>query len=164
MWGSKAFLSTELPLVSRISSKATKAAEEKFDLILFQSLMVSIDTRWTSSLAAVVEFITAGQTQSRVEFQVAMSRSRESLSRQLDPLQGHGYPSRFVCTECSFTNIQPGFLQITRVGIQRVRMRETPSSATALKRRIGFITEFVHALTSQDTQRLGFCLFVLIIG
>jgi len=63
MWGSKAFLSTELPLVSRISSRAANAAEEKLDLILFQSLMVSIDTRWTSSLAAVVEFITAGPSQ-----------------------------------------------------------------------------------------------------
>ena len=63
MWGSKAFLSTESLLVSRISSKAAKAAEEKFDLILFQSLVVSMDTRWTSSLAAVAEFITACSSQ-----------------------------------------------------------------------------------------------------
>ena len=79
MWGSKAFLSTELPLVSRIWSKAAKAAEEKFDLILFQSLMVSMDTRWTSSLAAVVEFITAGPSQ-----------SRPSQSRVESRRHGHG--------------------------------------------------------------------------
>jgi len=82
MWGSKAFLSTELPLVSRTSSKAAKAAEEKFDLILFQSLIVSMDTRWTSSLAAVVEFITLvrvnrGQAKVVLEHQVATSQSRE---------------------------------------------------------------------------------------
>ena len=49
-----------------------KAAEEKFDLILFQSLTVSMVTRWTSSRAAVAEFITAcpsqpESVQSRVE-------------------------------------------------------------------------------------------------
>ena len=66
MWGSKAFLSTGPPLLSSISSRAAKAAEEKFDLILFQSLMVSTDTRWTSSRAAAAEFITARPSQYKV--------------------------------------------------------------------------------------------------
>ena len=43
----------------RISSKAANAEDEKFDLILIQSLTASMDTRWTSSLAAAVESTTA---------------------------------------------------------------------------------------------------------
>ena len=65
------FLSTESPPVSRISSRAAKAAEEKFDLILFQSVTVSMDTRWTSSLAAVAEFITALPSQRQRELPYA---------------------------------------------------------------------------------------------
>ena len=74
MWGNNAFLSTDPPLVSSISSRAAKAAEEKFDLILFQSLMVSIDTRWTSSRAAVAECITARPSQSGVAFSTSRSQ------------------------------------------------------------------------------------------
>ena len=89
MWGSKAFLSTEPLLVSRISSRAAKAAEEKFDLILFQSLAVSMDTRWTSSLAAVAEFITTfqvnrSQPSRDVTVTVCMERSPKSGTRPRD--------------------------------------------------------------------------------
>jgi len=91
MWGNKVFLSTEPPLVSSISSRAAKAAEEKFDLILFQSLVVSMDTRWTSSRAVVAEFITARPSQRRVAFPT--SRSQCQSPREKQPRDTHAMSS-----------------------------------------------------------------------